>query len=113
MTPDRSRIGRLNKSRAKLYESEAARILGGVRHKADTGGGEDVEHPEYVVQVKSGKTVATQVMRDGLASARAAAAGTTKLPALVLFDRRGGRIQRWICFPLEDFAAYHGYGGEG
>ena len=101
-----------NKVRAKQDERDVARILGGTRHPADTGGPEDVSHPEYAIQVKGGSAVVTETMREALGSARAAAVGTGKLPAVVLVDRRGTRLQRWICLPLEEFAAYHGYGAE-
>lgn len=104
--PDRSTIGRNSKSRAKGYERDVARILGGKRHLADTGGPEDVEHPTLAVQVKSGLSVVTQVMRDGLESARKAAEGTDKLPVVALIDRKGSRLQRWVAIPMEEFAAW-------
>lgn len=103
---------RNNKHRGASDERDVARILGGKRHLADTGGPEDVQHNSFAIQVKGGKAVVTQPMRDALASARAAAVGTAKLPAVVLIDRRGTRLQRWICFALEEFAAEHGYGQE-
>lgn len=109
MSVDRVKIGRNNKSRAKGYEREVANILGGKRHPADTGGPEDVSHPELAIQIKSGKTVVTAAMRAGLVSARKAAAENGKLPALVLVDRRGTQLQRWVCFPLEEFADWRGY----
>jgi hypothetical protein len=90
-----------NKARGKQDERDVARIMGGERHPADTGGDEDVSHPLFAIQVKGGKTVVTQVMRDGMASAQRAAGD--KLPALVTVDRRGTRLQRWITFPLDDF----------
>jgi hypothetical protein len=102
---------RRNKARGANDERDVARIIGGVRHVADTGGPEDILHPEFAIQCKGGKEVVTEAMRVGLQSARMAAVGTTKLPAVTLVDRRGTRVQRWICFPLEEFAAYHGYGG--
>lgn len=37
-----------NKARGKADERDVARILGGKRHPADTGGDEDVEHHELV-----------------------------------------------------------------
>jgi hypothetical protein len=33
-----------------------------------------------------------------------------KLPAVVLVDRRGTRLQRYIVFDLAQWADYHGYG---
>ena len=97
-----------NKARGKQDERDVARILGGVRHMADTGGPEDVSHPLYAIQVKGGMTVVTAVMRAGLASAIKAAEGTDKLPMLALVDRSGGRLQRWVCFPMEAWAAREG-----
>lgn len=87
-----------------------ARILGGVRHLADTGGPEDVRHPLYAIQVKGGKTVVTAAMRAALEAARKAAHGTDKLPMVALVDRSGTRLQRWACFPLEEYAAAMGLG---
>ena len=101
---------RASKSRSKQDERDVARILGGTRHLADSGGPEDVLHELYAIQVKGGLAVVTTAMREGLASARAAAANNAKLPAVVLVDRKGGRIQRWMCFPLEEYADYHGHG---
>src|SRR3990167_11182629 len=110
--PARSRRGRNAKARGKADEREIARRLGGQRYPADTGGEADIDHPTFCIQVKGGAAVATQVMRDALASARAAAVGTGKLPTVALVDRRGSRNQRWLCFDLEEFAAFHGYGPE-
>lgn len=110
MPVDRSRTNRLNKSRSKDDERDIARRMGGTRHKADVGGGEDVSHPEYCIQVKGGGTVVTQVMRDGMASAKAAAVGNAKLPCVVLVDRRGTRLQRYVVFELDAFCSWHGYG---
>lgn len=107
---DKARQGRNNKQRGASYEREVARILGGTRHKADTGGPEDIRHPWLAVQIKSGLTVGSVALRDGMALARAAAAGTNKLPATVLVDRRGTRLQRFICFDLEAFADWYGCG---
>lgn len=94
-----------NKHRGAQYERDVARILGGKRHLADTGGPEDVSHPLYAIQVKSGKTVATTIMRAGMVSAKKAAEGTDKLAALVIIDRRNTRLERYICFDLEDWQA--------
>lgn len=97
-----------NKARGKQDERDVARILQGRRHLADTGGPEDVAHEWLAVQVKGGKTVVTSIMRAGLDSARKAAEGTDKLPALVMVDRSGTRVQRWIAFPLEQWAEREG-----
>ena len=102
-----------NKARGASDEKDVARIIGGTRHWADTGGCEDVEHPEMCVQVKGGKQVVTEAMREGLQAARTGAVASRKLPAVVLVDRRGTRLQRWIAFPLEEWAAYNGYTGNG
>ena len=109
---ERSRIGRLAKTRAKQDERDVARILGGKRHPADAGGPEDIEHPELSIQVKGGSAVVTEVMRAGMAQAVAGAATSGKLPALVLVDRRGTRNRRYIVFGLETWADWYGYGGQ-
>lgn len=113
-TPDPARVkrGRNAKLRGKADERDVARIIGGRRHPADTGGCEDVEHPELCVQVKGGGAVVTETMRTALQSAHAGAGGTGKLAAVVLVDRRGTRLQRWICFDLQEWADWHGYGKE-
>ena len=112
MTPDPVRVqrGKRSQLRAKTYETDIARRLGGTRHPANTGGQEDVAHPVFALQVKSGKAVVTQVIRDGMAAATAASAGTDKLSALVLVDRRPARLQRYIVFGLDAFATHYGYG---
>lgn len=110
VSPERRRMGRNNKARGKVYEREIARALGTTRHWGDAGGPEDlVSVGGMAIQIKSGKTVVTEVMREALASARLAA-GTEHLPTVVLIDRRGTRIQRWIAFPFEEWAASNGYG---
>lgn len=102
---------RNNKARGKADERDVARILGGKRHPADTGGLEDVAHDWLTVQVKGGATVTTGPLRDGLAGAQAVAP-PTKLPCVVLVDRRGTRLKRYIVFDLEQFAAWNGIAGE-
>lgn len=102
--------GRNNKARAKQDERDVALVLGGRRFEADTGHLLDVEHPEYAIQVKGGATVTTAALRDGLAQAVAGAVGTTLLRCVVLVDRRGSRIGRYVVFELGVFVAHHGYG---
>ncbi len=111
MPVDRAKMGRNNKSRGNGYELDIAKRVGGHRHPADTGGGEDIEHPEISLQVKSGKTVVTEVLRKGMASAKAAANYPAKLPAVALVDRRGTRLQRYIVFDLDQWCAWYGYPG--
>lgn len=101
---------RNNKARGKQDERDVARIIGGKRHPADSGGHEDIEHSELAIQVKGGGTCVTEIMRVGMASAKAAGAVSGKLPALVLVDRRGTRLQRYIVFDLAQWCDYHGYG---
>lgn len=98
-----------NKARGKQDERDVARIIGGKRHPADSGGCEDIEHPELCIQVKGGLRVINDTVRNGLQAARSGAQGTSKLPAVVVVDRSGTRIRRFIVFGLEDWAAYHGY----
>lgn len=114
---DRSAIGRNNKARAKGFERDVARILGGKRFLADTGGPLDVEHESLGIQVKSGGSVVTEVAATGLRSAKAGSVGKSLLPCVVLIDRRrrvgeGNRNGKYIMFDLEEFAAYHGYSGD-
>jgi hypothetical protein len=100
-----------NKSRGKQDERDVARILGGQRHPADSGGLEDVAHEWLCIQVKGGGAVTTGPLRDGLAGAQAISP-PTKLACVVLVDRRGTRLKRYIAFELEQFAAWHGIPGE-
>jgi hypothetical protein len=88
-------------------ERDIARRLGGKRHPADQGGGEDIEHPELCLQVKSGLAVVNQILRDGMASAKACANG--KLPAVALVDRSRGRLARYLVFDLDQWADWYGY----
>jgi hypothetical protein len=105
LTVDRRKIGRNNKDRAKTYENDAAALLGGKRHLANTGGPEDVLHPWLAVQVKSGLSLVNQIILGGLASAQIAAEGVEKLPCVMLYDRRG-RVGRYILFEAEEFARW-------
>ena len=101
---------RNNKHRGASDERDIARRLGGKRHPADTGGNEDIEHPELCIQVKGGSTVVTEVIRRGLAAAKASANYPAKLPVLAIVDRRGTRLQRYLVVDLDQYAAWHGYG---
>lgn len=97
-----------NKARAKIDENDVARILGGKRHWADVGGPEDVQHDRYAIQVKGGLRVVNDTMRTGLSSAQAAAVGTGKLPIVVLVDRAGNRIRRYVLMDLAEWADWEG-----
>lgn len=103
--PERVKRGRNSKERGKQDERDVAAIVGGRRHPADSGGPEDVEHPTLSIQVKGGITAASVVLKTGMAAAKLAAEGTGKLAALVLVDRSGPRLKRYICFDLEDWQA--------
>lgn len=105
---NRSQQSRNSKARAKSDERDVAARLGGKRHLADTGGPEDVAHEWLAVQVKGGKAVVTQALREGMDSAQVAAVGKTKLPCVVLVDRKGTRIRRYIVFELDQFAEWNG-----
>lgn len=109
-TEVRQKRGRNSKARGKVDERDIARRMGGTRYKADSGGGCDIEHETYVIQVKGGSTVTTAAIRDGMAAAKAAAIGSTKLPCVALLDRRGTRNQRYLVFELDAFCAFHGLG---
>ena len=103
---------RASKSRSKQDERDIARFLGGQRHLADTGGPEDVKHEWLAIQVKGGKTVITQAIRDGMASAKLAATGRNVLPVVAVVDRRGTRLDRYLVFDLHQFCAWYGLGPE-
>lgn len=99
-----------NKARSKQDEKDVARILGATRHWADTGGPEDCAHPVLSIQVKGGLSVVNDTLRTGMASAKAGAVGTAKLPCVVLVDRKGTRVRRYIVFDLIEYADHEGYG---
>ena len=99
-----------NKHRGAQDERDVAQLLGATRHWADSGGKEDCSHPVLAIQVRGGLRVANDTIRDGLASAKAAAAGTSKLPCVVLVDRAGTRVKRYILFDLAQYADHEGYG---
>ena len=99
--------GRASKARGKSDERDVARILGGKRHPADSGGDEDVEHPICAIQVKGGVRIVSNVIRAGLDAATAGAA-PGKLPVLVLVDRAGTRIRRFAVMDLGVFADWLG-----
>lgn len=109
---DNASKGRASKARAKQDERDVARILGGKRHPADVGGGEDVSHPVLAIQVKGGMRVMNEVVRSGLVAARVAAGDSKRLPVCVVVDRSGTRVQRYVVIGLEEFADFHGFGGE-
>lgn len=106
---DRAKIGRASKARAKTYERDVAKSLGGKRFPADTGGPLDVLVPGFAgVQVKSGKNVVTEVIRQGMAEAVAGCAGTNLTPILAVIDRRPARNQAYIILRLPDWVDLHG-----
>lgn len=109
MTNTKPGIAR-NKERGKADERDVARILGGQRHLADSGGKEDVAHNDLAIQVKGGSRVMNDTVRFGVDAARAAAQGTQKFPVCVVVDRSSARIRRYAVMLLEDFAAWGGYG---
>ena len=108
--PVRQARGRRSQSRGKAYERDIAERIGGKRYPANVGGPCDIEHGLFAVQCKSGAKVVTEVMRDGMASAEAAAVSGNKVPLLVLVDRRGTRLKRYAVLPLEAFIDLHGLG---
>lgn len=111
MTTDRSKTNRNNQIRGKTDERRWLAIVGATRFPANTGGKLDGKFDGMAVQIKGGPVVASAIMREALAAARAGAA-PGELPCVGLVDRRDRLIQEWICFPLREWAAWHGYGGE-
>lgn len=108
---DRTAIGRNNKSRGKNDERDFLRRLGGTRFAADTGGKLDGVVDGMAIQVKGGPTVASIIMRQAMDQAKAGAADYPgHLPTVGLVDRRSRPNRYWICFELDAFANYHGYG---
>lgn len=105
---DRVKINRGNRNRGREYENDAARILGGKRHLANTGGKEDVKHPVLCIQVKGGVSIVRQdPIITGLESAQAASIDNNKLACNVVYNRRSGKpLQKLIIFDLEEFAAW-------
>ena len=108
--PVRAARGRRNQSRGKAYERDIAERIGGKRYPANVGGPCDIEHNLFAVQCKSGAKVVTEIIRDGVASAEAAAVMSGKLPLLVIVDRRGTRLKRYAVMPLEALIDWRGGG---
>lgn len=101
-----------NRARGAQDERDVARILGTERYWANSGGPADCKPVNgMAIQIKGGKQVVTETMREALVSARAATSEEYPLPTVVLVDRKGTRVQRWIAFPLDEWAAFHGYQG--
>lgn len=93
-----------NRNRGAQDERDIDRLLkGNGRWEANSGGPEDVKHDQFSIQVKGGKSVTSATMRDALEDARKGAARAGKIPLVALVDRSGTRIQRWVCFPMEEF----------
>lgn len=109
---DRAAINRNNRKRGKRAENRVAEMLGTERYWANSGGALDLKPMDGIaVQVKSGKTVTTVAMRDGLAAAHAGAP-PGHLAALVIEDQRARPYRRWIAFDLADWLAWNGYDRE-
>lgn len=102
------RRGLNSKLRGKRYERDVAKIFGATRHKADTGGLEDLEHPILSIQVKSGLRLVNDTIRTAVDAGRANTQG--KLGCAVLVDRSGPRIREFIVFDAREFAAWCGFG---
>jgi hypothetical protein len=95
-----------NRNRGAQDERDIDRLLAGNgRWEANSGGKEDVKHNVFAIQVKGGLSVTSATMRSALEDARVAAAINGKVPLVALVDRKGTRIQRWVCFPMEEFVA--------
>lgn len=105
---ERSKRGRNNKLRAKVDERDIAKRLGGTRHRADSGGPEDIAHPWMAVQVRGGQRLMTDAVRTGVDAARVARGSAAKLPVCVVVDRAGPRLRRFVVIELDDFLAWHG-----
>lgn len=93
-----------NKGRGADDERDHGHRLGGRRHLANTGGPEDVEHPQFAIQVKGGKSVTTAIFRSGMDDAEEASLRSGKPPLLAITDRSGDRLRRYVAMPEEVFA---------
>jgi hypothetical protein len=107
---DRTSLNRRNKRYGVAVEKRIAAVLGTERYLANTGGPIDlIPLDGMCIQVKGGATVVSAVMREAFAKARAGAAKHKGLAAVALEDRRGSPHKRYICFELEEWAAWNGY----
>jgi hypothetical protein len=97
-----------NRARGAQDERDVARILGAERYWANSGGPADLKHDRYAIQVKGGLRVINDTIRNGLSSAEVAAIGTGRLPILVVVDRAGTRIKRYVVMELSMWADYEG-----
>ena len=102
-------MSRTARQQAKVAEREFADALGGVRLFSGfwTGPGDvDVEGGAFYGQVKHRRWA--EWLRFGLQQVKEAAAGTDKLPLLLLKDKpgSGADAQKLVCMTLEDFLAW-------
>lgn len=110
---DRSIIGRRSKTRGKADERWVANRIGGKRHPADSGGGEDVHVEGLCIQVKSGIRLLNNTIRFGLDSARSTAS-SAEIGCLVVIDRpQGRRLRSVIMFDYEEYCNWNGYRPKG
>jgi len=92
-----------NKDRGKDDERDAARLLGGARHPADTGGKEDVYTDSLSIQVKGGLSVTTVIFREAMKDI-VDRCPPDKVPAVVLYDRKDShRVNKYIVFRIQDY----------
>ena len=101
-----------NRARGAQDEKDVARILGAKRHWANSGGPEDLLHDRFAIQVKGGLRVINDTIRNGLSAATVAAGSTGKLPLLVVVDRAGTRLKRYVVIDLMTWASWEGISGE-
>ncbi len=110
MTDAKTR-GRRSKQRGKSDERYANKALSGNgRYPADTGGLLDVDHDWLAIQVKGGAQPA-KALREGLQQAQAGSP-VGKLPCVVIMDRSGVGVRRYIAFDLAEYADWNGLGND-
>lgn len=98
----------------KASERTFATMLGGVRHPVSgraRGDKADIEGPWFVAEHKAGAVLSPR-LQTALAQAKAAAAGTNKLPIVTIDHFRAGPHGniRAVMIGLDDWLAWTGVG---
>jgi hypothetical protein len=98
-----------SRSRWKAIERWWAEALGGKRVPVtgrQRGAAPDVEHPDFAIEVKAGKTISTR-LQDGMEQAKASRdeQGTGQMPILCVSQTRKGNQGNinWIMLEVDEF----------
>ena len=89
----------------KAAERRIAKILGGRRYPANTGGPEDIEHEELSVQVKHRKNLPIWI-KSAILDAEATAGA--RLPIAVLHERYSPYEDSLVIMRLSEFVEWWG-----